>query len=155
MKDNNIELYSTYNEGKSVVAERFIKGLKNRIFKHMTAVSKNLYFDVLDDAVDKYNNTFHGTIKVKPIDVKSDSYAEYNVDSNEKDPKFKVDDHVRILKYINILVMLQIGQKKSLLLAKFKILFHGHLLLVILMVKNMLELFMKKKCKILIKNKLE
>ena len=155
MKDNNIELYSTYNEGKSVVAERFIKGLKNRIFKHMTAVSKNLYFDVLDDAVDKYNNTFHGTIKMKPIDVKSDSYAEYNVDSNEKDPKFKVDDHVRILKYINILVMLQIGQKKSLLLAKFKILFHGHLLLVILMVKNMLELFMKKKCKILIKNKLE
>ena len=121
----------------------------------MTAVSKNLYFDVLDDAVDKYNNTFHGTIKMKPIDVKSDSYAEYNVDSNEKDPKFKVDDHVRILKYINILVMLQIGQKKSLLLAKFKILFHGHLLLVILMVKNMLELFMKKKCKILIKNKLE
>ena len=155
MKDNNIELYSTYNEGKSVVAERFIKGLKNRIFKHMTAVSKNLYFDVLDDAVDKYNNTFHGTIKMKPIDVRSDSYAEYNVDSNEKDPKFKVDDHVRILKYINILVMLQIGQKKSLLLAKFKILFHGHLLLVILMVKNMLELFMKKKCKILIKNKLE
>ena len=155
MKDNNIELYSTYNEGKSVVAERFVKGLKNRIFKHMTAVSKNLYFDVLDDAVDKYNNTFHGTIKMKPIDVRSDSYAEYNVDSNEKDPKFKVDDHVRILKYINILVMLQIGQKKSLLLAKFKILFHGHLLLVILMVKNMLELFMKKKCKILIKNKLE
>ena len=68
----------------------------------MTAVSKNLYFDVLDDAVDKYNNTFHGTIKMKPIDVKSDSYAEYNVDSNEKDPKFKVDDHVRILKYKNI-----------------------------------------------------
>ena len=68
----------------------------------MTAVSKNVYFDVLDDIVDKYNNTYHETIKMKPIDVKSDSYAEYNVDSNDKDPKFKIGDHVRISKYKNI-----------------------------------------------------
>ena len=68
----------------------------------MTAVSKNVYFDVLDAIVNKYNNTYHKTIEMKPIDVKSDSYAEYNVDSNDKDPKFKVSDHVRISKYKNI-----------------------------------------------------
>ena len=82
----------------------------------MATVSKNLYFDVLDDIVDKYNNTHHNTIKMKPIDVKSDSYAEYNVDSNEKDPKFQVGDHVRISKYKNIFLkdMLLIGQNKFL-----------------------------------------
>ena len=78
LKINNIEMYSTYYEGKSVLAERFIRTLKNKIFKHMTAVSKNVYFHVLDDIVNKYNNTAHRTIKIKPIDVTSDSYAEYN-----------------------------------------------------------------------------
>ena len=95
-------MYSTYNEGKSVVAERFIRALENKIFKYMTAVSKNVYFDVLDDIVDKYNNTVHRSIKMKPIDITSDSYAEYNEDFNKKDPKFKVGDHVRISKYRNI-----------------------------------------------------
>ena len=76
MKINNIEMYSTCNEGKSVLAERCIRTLKNKIFKHMTAVSKNVYFDVLDDIVNKYNNTAHRTIKMKPTDVTSDSYAE-------------------------------------------------------------------------------
>ena len=96
LKENNIEMYSTYNEGKSVVAEWYIKTLKNKIFKHMATVSKKVCFDVLDDIVDKYNNTSHKTIKMKPIYVKSDFYAEYNADSNEKDPKFKVDYYVRI-----------------------------------------------------------
>ena len=73
-------MYSTYNEGKSVVAERFIRILKNTIFKHMTAISKNVYFDVLDDIVDKYDNTVHRTIKMKPIEVTNDFYAEYNED---------------------------------------------------------------------------
>ena len=59
LKINNIEMYSTYNEGKFVVAERFIKTLKNKIFKHMAAISKNIYFDELDDIVNKYNNTIH------------------------------------------------------------------------------------------------
>ena len=95
-------MYSTYNKGKSVVAERFITTLKNKIFKHMAAVSKKVYFDVLDDIVNKYNNAVHRTIKIKPIDVTSGSPAEYNEDSNEKDPKFKVGDHVRISKYKNI-----------------------------------------------------
>ena len=103
LKINNIEMYSTYNEGKSVVAERFIRTLKNKIFKHMTAISKNIYFDVLDDIVDKYNNTVHRTIKMKPIEVTNGYYVEYNEDpSNKKDPKFKVGDNVRISKYKNI-----------------------------------------------------
>ena len=76
-------MHSTHNEGKSVAAERFIRTLKNKIYKHMTAVSKNVYFDVLNDIVDKYNNTYDRTIKMNPIDVKFNSYAEYNVD-----PKF-------------------------------------------------------------------
>ena len=92
-------MYLTYNEGKSVVAERFIRTLKNKIFKHMTAISKNVYFDVLDDIVNKYNNTVHKTIKMKPIDITDDSYAEYNENFNKKDLKFKVGDHVRVSKY--------------------------------------------------------
>ena len=96
LKINSIEMYSTYNEGKYVVAEKFIRTLKNKIFKHMTTVSKNIYFNVVDDIVNKYNNTVHRSIKMKPIDFTSDSYAEYNEDSDEKDPEFKVGDHVRI-----------------------------------------------------------
>ena len=95
-------MYSTHNEEKSAVAERFIRTLKNKIYKHMRAISKIVYFDVLDDIVDEFNNTYHRKIKMKLIDVKSDSFAEYNEESNEKDPKFKVGDHVRISKYKNI-----------------------------------------------------
>ena len=84
LKINNIEMHSTSNEGKSAVAERFIRMLKNKIFKHMTVISKNVYFDVLDDIVDKYNNTVDKTIKMKPIDVTDDSYAEYNENFNKK-----------------------------------------------------------------------
>ena len=71
-------MYSPYNEGKSVVAERFIRTLKNKIYKHMTAISKNVYFDVLDDIVNKYNNTVHRTIKMKPIDIMGDFYVKSN-----------------------------------------------------------------------------
>ena len=120
---NNIEMYSTYNEGKSVIADRFIRTLKNKIFKHMTATSKNVYFDVLDEIVNKYNNTVHRTIKMKPIDVTSDYYAEYNENSNKKNPKFKVGDHVRISKYKNIFAKgyAPNWQKEFLLLIKLKI----------------------------------
>ena len=76
--------------------------LKSKIVKHMTAVSKNFYFNVLDDIVNKYNNTVHTAIKMKRIDATSDSYAKYNEDFNERDPKFKVGDHARISKYKNI-----------------------------------------------------
>ena len=81
---------STYNDGKSVIAERFIRTLKNKIYKHMTAISKKVYIEKLDDIVNEYNNTYHKTIKMKPIDVKNDSFAEYNEESNEEDPKFTV-----------------------------------------------------------------
>ena len=79
-------MYSTYNEGKSVVAERFIRTLKNKIFKHMTfeLFQKNIYFDVLHGIVDKYNNTVHRTIKIKRIEVADDYYAEYNEDPSNK-----------------------------------------------------------------------
>ena len=95
-----MEMYSTFNEGKSVVAERFNRTLRNNIFKHMTAISKN--FGVLDDIVNKYNNKIHRTIKMKPVDVTDDSFTEYNEESNKRNPKFKVDDHVKISEYKNI-----------------------------------------------------
>ena len=87
---NNIKMYSTFNERKSAVAEKFIKTLKNKIYKHMTAISKNIYVDVLDDIVNKYNDTAHRTIKMNPINVTDDSFSEYNEESNKKDPKFKI-----------------------------------------------------------------
>ena len=102
-KDNDIIMYSAHNEGKSFVAERLIKTLKSKIYKYKTAISKNVYFNVLDDIVDEYNNIYQRTIKIKPIDVKDDSFAEYNEEYNEKDPKFKIGDHVRISKYKNII----------------------------------------------------
>ena len=125
-------MYSIYNERKSVVAERFITTLKNKIFKNVTAISKNVYFDVLDNIFDKYNKTVHKAIKIKPIDVMGDSYAKYNENSNKKGPKFKIGDHVRISKYKNILLkdIPQIGQKKFLLLTKLKIQFLGLMLLI-------------------------
>ena len=67
-------MYSIHNEGKSVVAERFIKTLKTKIYKHMTSISKNVYIDKLDDIVNEYNNTYHRKIKMKPVDVKNSIY---------------------------------------------------------------------------------
>ena len=87
-------MYSTYNEGKSVVAERFITTLKSKLYKHMTAIGKNVYYDVLDDVVNKYNNTKHSTIKIKPIDVK-DNKRVYIDEHNEKDSRFKVGDRFK------------------------------------------------------------
>ena len=134
MKINNIEIYSTYNEGKSAVAERFIRTLKNKIFKHMTFISRNIYFDVLDDIVDKYNNTVHRTIKMKPIEVTDNYYAEYNEDQSDK--KILNLKLVIMLEFQNIKLfllkdILQIGQKKFLLLIKLEIQFLGVMLLVI------------------------
>ena len=94
LKENNIEMYSTHNEGKSVVAERF-----NRT---SMSISKNVYIDKLDDRVNEHSNTCHRTIKVKPVDVKDNTYINTGKEVNDKDPKFKVGDHVRISKYKNI-----------------------------------------------------
>ena len=95
-------MYSTHNEGKSVVAERFIKTLKNKVYKHMTYIDKNVYFDVLDDVVKKYNNTVHSSIKMKPKNVSDSVLNEYAKESNKKDLKFRVGDNVRISKYKNV-----------------------------------------------------
>ena len=95
-------MYWIHNEGKSVVAERFIKSLKNKIYKYMTSISKNVYIDKLDKIVDEYNNTFHKAIKTKPVDVKDNTYINFVKEINDKDPKLKVGDHVRISKYKNV-----------------------------------------------------
>ena len=102
LKDNDIEIYSIHNEGKSVAAERFIKTLKTKIYKYMTSISKNVYIDKLDDIVNEYNNIYHRKIKMKPVDVKDNTYIDFKKEVNDKDPKFKVGDHVRISKYKSI-----------------------------------------------------
>ena len=76
LKDNDIEMYSIHNEGKSVVAERFIRTLKTKIYKYMTSMSKNVYIDKLNDTVNECNNTYHRTIKMKPVDVKDNAYID-------------------------------------------------------------------------------
>ena len=101
VEKNAIEMYSTHNEGKSVVAERFIRTLKNKIYKYMASVSKTLYTDKLDDIVNKYNNTY-STVKMKAVDVKSNTYNNSSKEINDKDPKFKISDTVRISKYEDI-----------------------------------------------------
>ena len=131
---NNNEIYSTYNEGKSAATERFIRTLKNKIFKHMTTISKSVYFDVLDNIVDRYNNTVHRTIKIKPIKVTDDYYAEYNEDpSNKKVLNLKLATMLELLNVKTFLLkdILQIGQKKFLFLIKLKIQFLGLMVLVI------------------------
>ena len=127
MKTNNIEMYSTSNEGKSVVAEKSIRTLKNKIFKHMTAISENVYFDVLDDIGDKYNNTTHRTIKMKSIDI--------TVILMKNPMKIQIKKMVTMLEFQNIKTfllkdILQIGQRKFFLLVKLKIQFLGLILLV-------------------------
>ena len=102
LQDNDIVMYSARNEGKSVVAKIFIRTLKNKIYKHMTSISKNVYIDKLHDIADEYNNTYQTTIKMKPISVKDNTYINIGKELNDNDPKFKVSDHVRISKYKNI-----------------------------------------------------
>ena len=115
-------MYSIHNEGKSVVAERFIRTLKNEIYKYMTLISKNVYIHKLDDIVDEHNNTYNRTIKMKPFDVKYNTEKEVN----DKDPKFKIGYHVRISKYKNIFAEWY-TPKKVLLLVKLKVQFREHM----------------------------
>ena len=94
-------MYSMHNEEKSVAAERFLRTLKTKFYKCMTSVSKNVYIDKLD-IVGEYNNKYHRTTQMKPIDVKDNTHIHFKKEVNDKDPKFKVGDHVRISKYKNI-----------------------------------------------------
>ena len=102
LKGNDIEMYSIHNEGKSVIADRFIRTLKTNIYNYMTLWCLNVYINELDDIVGEYNNTYNRTIKMKPVDVKDDTYIDFKKEVNDRDPKFKVGDHVRISRYKNI-----------------------------------------------------
>ena len=89
---------STHNEGNSV-AERFIRTIKNKFYKYMTPISKNMYNDKLYHIVNKYNNKYHSTIKMKPPDVKPITYSDSSKEINGEDPKFNISDIVRTSKY--------------------------------------------------------
>ena len=104
LNNNNIGIDNeeTNNEGKSIIVERFIRTLKNIIYQYMTSISKNVHIDKLVDIVNNYNSIYHKTIKMKPVDVKSNTYIKSSKEINDKDPKIKIDDVVRISKYKNI-----------------------------------------------------
>ena len=144
--DSNIELYSIHNEGKSVVAERFLRTLKAKIYKYMTWVSENVYINKLDGIVSEYNNTYHRTIKIKPIDVTDNTYLDFTKKAHDKDPKFKIGDQVRIPKYKNIIAKgyMPSWSEEFSVVRKLKIQFHGHMWLMIIMVKKLQEHFIKK-----------
>ena len=115
LKDNEIEMYSIHNNGNSVFAERFIRTFQIKIYKYMTFISKNVFINKIDYIVNKYNNTYHKNIKMKPVDVKDNTYIDsMELCSNDEDPKFTVGDHVRISKYKICLLKdtHQIGLKK-------------------------------------------
>ena len=152
LKDNDTEMYSIHNEGKSVAAERFIRTLKTKIQKYLTSISKNVYIDKLDDIANEYNNTDHKTIKMKPVDVKDNTCIDFKKEVH----KFEVGDHVRISKYKIFLPIdtHENGEKNFLELKKLKIQFLGHMLLMISKVKELLEHFMKKNYKRLINKNL-
>ena len=80
LQDNDIKKYSTHNEENSAISERFVRTLKEKIYKYLTPISKNVYIDKLDDTVNKYSNTYHRTIKMRPVDVKSNTYIDFNVE---------------------------------------------------------------------------
>ena len=101
-KDNDIKKYLKHNERKSVVAERFIRTLRTKLYKYMTSLSKSIYIHKLDDIVGEYNNAYYKTIKIKPADVKDNTYIDFKKEVNDKDPKFKFGGHVRISKYKDI-----------------------------------------------------
>ena len=144
-------MYSTHNAEKSVVVEGFIRTLENKIYKYMSSISKNVYINKLDDIVNKYNNTYHRTIKRKPVDIKSNTHI------NSSKQKFKVGDHIRILKYKNIFAKGYVlnWSEEFFVIRKVKTLCRGHMLLVILMEKKCFERFTKKNCKKQIKNSSE
>ena len=83
-------MYSTHNEGTSVVVARCIRTIKNKIYKYMTSISKNVYIDKLYDILNEYNNTKHRTTKMKPTDVKDNTYIDFGKEVNDNDPKFKI-----------------------------------------------------------------
>ena len=123
-------MYSIHNEGKSVDAERFIRTLKTKIYKYMTSVSKNVYIDKLNDIVNECNNKYHRTIKMKPVDVKDNTYIDFEKQVNDKDPKFKAGDQVSISKYKNNFATGYTpnwSEEVFVIKKKLKIQLHGHM----------------------------
>ena len=100
--NHDTEMYSTHNGRKFIIAEGFIRTLKSKTYKYMTRVSKNVYIDKLDDIVNKYNNTYDSTTKKKLTDVKLSTYIDSSKEVDNRDPKFRIGDIVRISKYKNI-----------------------------------------------------
>ena len=150
LEKNDIGMYSTHNKWKSVVAERFVSTLKMKIYKYMTSISKNVYIDKLDDTINKCNNTYHRTIKMKPVDVKWNIYINSSKELNDKDPIFKIGDIVRISKEKNIFAKGYVTNwsEEDFVIKKVKkILRCGHMSLVILKEKKLLEGFLKQNCK--------
>ena len=122
LKDNDIEMYSTHNKGKFITGVTFIRTLKNKISRHMTSILKNVNIDKLDGIVNEYNNSYHRTIKMKPIDVKGNTYIDSIKEVNDKDSKFEIGDHVRLSKYNNIFgkVYITNSSEEGFLIKKFK-----------------------------------
>ena len=137
------------------VVVRLIKTLKNKIYKYMTSISKNVHIDKLDDIVNKYNKIYHRTIKMKPVDVKDNTYINSGKESIDEDPKFKVGDHVRISIYKDLCPKGYTTSWSEEVFIIKKVLFLGHMLVVILKMKKLLERFLKKKFKKQTKNNLE
>ena len=102
LQNDNIEMYSTHNERKSVVAETFTRMLKKKKYVYITSISKNVYINKLDDIVHKYNNAYHRTIERKSDDVKPNTYINSTKEINDNDPNFNIGDIVRIWKYKNV-----------------------------------------------------
>ena len=121
LKDNDIEMYSIHSEGKSVVAERFIRTLKTKIYKYITLISANVHINKLDDIVNEYNNIYHRTIKMKPVDVKDNTYIASIELHSSKEVNIKILDLKLVImqefpntKIFLLKDTLQIGLKKLL-----------------------------------------
>ena len=143
-------MYSTHNKEKFVVAEIFIRTLKNKIYKYMASIPKNEYIGKFNDIINKYNDTYNSKIKMKPVDLKSSTYIKTNKEINDKDPKFKIGDIVRISKLKNIFVkgnVLNWSEEVFGLLKKLKTLYSRYMLVVILKTKKLLECLTKMNCK--------
>ena len=140
LENNDIEMYSTYNKIKFVDAERFIRTLRNKIYKCMASVVKNLYIDKLDNMINKCNNTYLSTAKMKLADVNSNTYTDFGIENNDKDPKFKTGDRVRISKYKTIFAKFYFCNwlEEAFVIKMLKVLFLGFMLLVVLTVKKLL-----------------
>ena len=143
-------MYSTHNKEKFVVAEIFIRTLKNKIYKYMASIPKNEYIGKFNDIINKYNDTYNSKIKMKPVDLKSSTYIKTNKEINDKDPRFKIGDIVRISKHKNIFVkgnVLNWSEEVFGLLKKLKTLYSRYMLVVILKTKKLLECLTKMNCK--------